>query len=496
MSTVPLPHMAAPAPRAAPRNKSAEEKRRHREVLKRDFFNVPLVEDRYRVEKIIGQGAYGIVCQATDIYTGEKVAVKRVKRVLGSSASAIRALREVKFLRLLRHRNIISVKDILIPGERDQFNDIYIVFELMPADLGRLLRSRTSLEERHIKFLLFQLLCGVHFMHEARVFHRDLNPNNILVNHDCILRICDFGLARASFHAENDCHFWTNYVATRWYRAPELILSETTKYSTALDMWSIGCIFAEMLSRGHALFPGRNAQEQFELITRVVGRPNNEVINSLGPPRAREILRSLPTKPRVPLSVLFRHASPGAINLLERFLEFDADKRITAIDALRSPYFADFGPIDLGQTTGPLNEKEFAFEKGKLNVEQMRYEFLREIAHYHPNEAAQLLAPLRHDEFAQRGTGAGISVGGPSPAQKFGNAMSNVDQGIPVKDRSLPQAYFVSANPHDHVRASAPDFRSSTFGEKEMAHFEGSEALREQRMQNQGDAQGDQMMMS
>lgn len=187
----------AVAPAVQPRRPTAEERRRRRETLIRDFFSPPLVYNRYRVEKVVGEGAYGVVCAATDTSTGRQVAVKRIRRVLDSAAMATRVLRELKFGRVLSaHENVISVLDVLVPGDRDRFNDVFVVFELMPTDLSRLLRSKTVLHEQHLQFFMFQLLRGLHFVHAANVMHRDLNPNNILVNNDCQLRICDFGTSR------------------------------------------------------------------------------------------------------------------------------------------------------------------------------------------------------------------------------------------------------------------------------------------------------------
>lgn len=170
-------------------NHSRDLRRVQREEFMRDFFAPPVQASRYRVEKVIGEGAYGVVVQAVDTQTGQKVAVKRIKRVLDSPGMATRILRELKFLRLLNvHQNIVSVKDVLIPSEKDLFNDVFVVMELMPADLGRLIRSKTVLVEKHIKLLMYQMLTGVNFLHAAHVFHLDLNPNNILVNSDCELR--------------------------------------------------------------------------------------------------------------------------------------------------------------------------------------------------------------------------------------------------------------------------------------------------------------------
>lgn len=189
-----------PPPARAPR--STDEERRAREERKREasrqavteFFRVPLSAHTYTVQELIGTGAYGVVCSAVISSTGERVAIKRIKAVLNSYPFATRILRELKFMRLLRrHENIITVRDVMVPGERDRFNDAFVVSELMPIDLAKLLRTTTTLSPEHVKYLMFQLLRAVHFMHSANVLHRDIKPNNVLVNKKCELRVCDFG---------------------------------------------------------------------------------------------------------------------------------------------------------------------------------------------------------------------------------------------------------------------------------------------------------------
>lgn len=410
---------------------------------------------------MIGEGAYGVVVSALDSRTNDRVAVKRIKRVLDSAAMATRILRELKFLRHFSvHENIITVRDVLIPGERDRFNDVFVVCELMPTDLGRLLRSKTLLTEHHRKFFLFQLLRAVRFLHGARVIHRDLNPNNILVNADCQLRVCDFGLARAAFQSSDDHVFWTDYVATRWYRAPELILAQSATYSTAIDMWSVGCIFAEMLGGGRALFPGSNAFEQFALIVNVTGRPSHEVVASLNNPSAADFINSLPARPTTSLAALYPSASCEAVDLLQRMLAFDPAHRITADQALNLPYFADFRHLGLGAPGQPLDEAEFHFERTRLTSDEMRAAFLAEIAAHHPEARAELLS----------GLGRGIRYMHLSAAEQF-RADMDAPSTAP-KSRTFSTDQFVSVNPEQTPRAEAKDYKSSTMGEAELSKYD------------------------
>jgi serine/threonine protein kinase len=175
---------------------SLEEFQKKVAKMKAEFFLPPLRAHKYTLLDVIGEGAYGIVCSAIDNTTGEKVAVKRIMKVFDEIPEAVRILRELKFLRFLReHENIIKIKDVLLPGDRDNFNDVFVVFELMPTDLNRVLRSKIELSSEHIRWLMYQLLRGIHYLHTARVFHRDLKPNNILINAECDLRICDFGMS-------------------------------------------------------------------------------------------------------------------------------------------------------------------------------------------------------------------------------------------------------------------------------------------------------------
>lgn len=442
-------------------------KRRRKEELKSHFFKAELASNRYNCVHIIGEGAYGVVCSAEDRTNGSKVAVKRIYNCLDSHPMATRILRELKFLRMLsKHENIIQVRDVLLPGRLDKFNDTFVVFELMPTDLARLLRSNTLLKPEHVKYFMFQLLRGLNFMHTARVFHRDLKPTNILINGRCELRICDFGLARAAFENGPDTLFWTDYVATRWYRAPELIMEDFTKYSTAIDIWSVGCIFAEMLGNGKVLFPGKNSKNQFELITDVIGPPPAEAIEKLRNPQARRVLSQIQNAhtPRRPLEQLFGHADRLAVDVLRRMLAFDPDERISALDALNHVYFSEYRHLGLGAEAQPLPAGEFEFERAKMSPDEMREEFLREIVHYHPEVSAEVLGQLS--------SGQGYCV--QSAADVFGRRMEDIQQqrGGNLQSQTLQEKVL------EHItddRVSQTGYGSHrhhvTMSESELGHY-------------------------
>lgn len=210
-------------------------------VFNQDF----IVDERYTVTKELGQGAYGIVCAATNNQTGEGVAIKKVTNVFSKKILAKRALREIKLLQHFRgHRNITCLYDMDIPRP-DNFNETYLyegrhpvvwvvhlhiadttLIELMECDLAAIIRSGQPLTDAHFQSFIYQILCGLKYIHSANVLHRDLKPGNLLVNADCELKICDFGLARGfSVDPEENAGYMTEYVATRWYRAPEIMLS-------------------------------------------------------------------------------------------------------------------------------------------------------------------------------------------------------------------------------------------------------------------------------
>ncbi|KAK4478011.1 hypothetical protein RD792_017276 [Penstemon davidsonii] len=310
-----------------------------------DFFTEYGEGSRYKIEEVIGKGSYGVVCSAYDTHLGEKVAIKKINDIFEHVSDATRILREIKLLRLLRHPDIVEIKHILLPPSRREFKDIYVVFELMESDLHQVIKANDDLTLEHYQFFLYQLLRGMKYIHTANVFHRDLKPKNILANADCKLKICDFGLARVAFNDTPTAIFWTDYVATRWYRAPELCGSFFSKYTPAIDIWSIGCIFAELLT-GKPLFPGKNVVHQLDLMTDLLGTPPSESIARIRNEKARRYLSSMRKKKPIPLSHKFPNADPLALRLLERMLAFDPKDRPSAEEALADPYFRNLARVE------------------------------------------------------------------------------------------------------------------------------------------------------
>jgi mitogen-activated protein kinase 1/3 len=217
--------------------------------------------------------------------------------------------------------------------------DVYIVQCLMETDLHKLLKTQTISNE-HVCYFLYQILRGLKYIHSANVLHRDLKPSNLLLNTNCDLKICDFGLARIADPDHDHTGFLTEYVATRWYRAPEIMLN-SKGYNKSIDVWSVGCILAEMLNN-KPLFPGKHYLDQLNHILNIIGSPSDEDLNCIQNDRARLYLVNLARKPKVPFERMFPNADPLALDLLEKMLTFNPNKRITVEEALAHEYLKQY----------------------------------------------------------------------------------------------------------------------------------------------------------
>ncbi|CAJ1057126.1 mitogen-activated protein kinase 12 [Xyrichtys novacula] len=303
----------------------------YRQEVNKTAWEVP---ERYRDLKQVGTGAYGTVCSAVDVRSGHKVAIKKMYRPFQSELFAKRAFRELKLLKHMKHENVIGLLDVFTADlSVDMFNDFYLVMPFMGTDLGKLMKLQRLSEEK-IQYLVYQTLKGLKYIHSAGIIHRDLKPGNLAVNQDCELKILDFGLAR---QADSEM---TGYVVTRWYRAPEVILS-WMRYTQTVDIWSVGCIMAEML-QAKPLFKGSDHLDQLSEIMKITGTPSQDFISKLESEDAKSYIRSLPKVEKKDLLKMFSSANPQAVSVLERMLLLDPEERVTAAEALKLPYFTDF----------------------------------------------------------------------------------------------------------------------------------------------------------
>lgn len=223
------------------------------------IFELP---QRYEPIKMIGKGTYGAVVSANDKLGEKGVAIKKLSKI-DDIIDAKRVLREIVIMKNLKHENILGLLDVVyIPKQDETLGDVYLVTELMETDLNKVIRSKQELSDEHISYFTYQILRAFKFIHSANIIHRDLKPSNILLTENWDLKLCDFGLSRnLSIQRGEDL---TEYVVTRFYRAPEIMLSSHS-YSSSVDVWSIGCTLAEIIT-GKVLFPGENYIEQVNII--------------------------------------------------------------------------------------------------------------------------------------------------------------------------------------------------------------------------------------
>lgn len=272
-----------------------------------------------------------MVYKAKDKKTGELLALKKIRLEAEDEGIPSTAIREISLLKQLQHPNIVRLYDVIHTDRK-----LTLVFEFLDQDLKKYLDGcgDAGPEPYTIKSLLYQLLRGIAYCHEHRILHRDLKPQNLLINMGGELKLADFGLARAfGIPVRN----YTHEVVTLWYRAPDVLMG-SRKYSTSVDIWSVGCIFAEMVN-GRPLFPGSSESDQLMKIFKVLGTPNIEEWPGMA--ELPEYKTDFPIYSGVSLKKVVRALDPVGMDLLQRMLEYDPLRRISAEAALRHAYFKD-----------------------------------------------------------------------------------------------------------------------------------------------------------
>ncbi|EAN82888.1 cell division protein kinase 2, putative [Trypanosoma cruzi] len=295
---------------------------------------------RYERQEKIGEGTYGVVYRARDTATGATVALKRIRLDTEEEGVPCTAIREISLLKELRHANIVKLLDVCHSESR-----LTLVFEYMELDLKKYMdQEEGNLDAATIQDFMRDLLNGVRFCHDRNVLHRDLKPPNLLISREKSLKLADFGLGRAFGIPVKK---FTHEVVTLWYRSPDVLLG-STQYGTPVDIWSVGCIFAEMVI-GAPLFAGKNDADQLLRIFRFLGTPNNQVwpsmnqypnsTNMLSKP---EFLQNLAAECETQFRTVPAYAKlgPEGIDLLRRLLKYEPSERLTAAQALEHPYFS------------------------------------------------------------------------------------------------------------------------------------------------------------
>lgn len=349
------------------------------EVTRKHVFEVDV---RYQNLSKIGSGAYGMVCSATDTVTNKEVAIKKVADVFEDLVDAKRILREIKLLQHFaqhgRHENIVNLVDVMTgPPYSKRFYDLYLVFDHHECDMENIIKSDQQLTEAHAQYFLYQMLKGLKYLHSAGVIHRDLKPANLLVNSNCDLVICDFGLARgtdAGAQRETVDPDMTQYVVTRYYRAPELLCDSA--YDERIDIWSAGLIFAEIMTR-KVVLRGSNYMDQLRKTVEMVGVPSEEDCSFISDKDARRTVSQMGSRPSKRLENVLSACSPLALDLIRKMLQFDPRKRISVEEALDHPFFE---PVheELGHNEPACPAKfDGSFEKDYPLVVEMPKSLLR-----------------------------------------------------------------------------------------------------------------------
>ncbi|CAL1266339.1 unnamed protein product [Larinioides sclopetarius] len=344
---------------------------------------------RYQNLKPIGSGAQGIVCAAYDTVTRQNVAIKKLSRPFQNVTHAKRAYREFKLMKLVNHKNIIGLLNAFTPQKTlEDFQDVYLVMELMDANLCQVIQM--DLDHERMSYLLYQMLCGIKHLHSAGIIHRDLKPSNIVVKSDCTLKILDFGLARTA----GTTFMMTPYVVTRYYRAPEVILG--MGYKDNVDIWSVGCIMGEMI-RGGVLFPGTDHIDQWNKIIEQLGTPSQEFMKRLQP-TVRNYVENRPKYTGYVFEKLFpdvlfpadssehsRLKASQARDLLCKMLVIDPEKRISVENALLHPYinvWYDEAEVNAVSTAPAPAPYDHSVDEREHTVQQWKELIYQEVLEY------------------------------------------------------------------------------------------------------------------
>jgi serine/threonine protein kinase len=287
--------------------------------------------EKYQRVKKIGEGTYGTVYKARVKSSNEFVAMKKIKLEAEDEGVPSTAIREISLLKELNHQNIVRLLEVI-----HSENKLFLVFEFLDQDLKKYMDTTPAMDKMLVKSYMYQLCRGVAFCHSHRVLHRDLKPQNLLIDRHGNIKLADFGLARAF---GIPVRTYTHEVVTLWYRAPEILLGQR-QYACPVDIWSIGCIFSEMVTK-RPMLPGDSEIDELFRIFRTFGTPTEETW-----PGVSQLPDYTPSFPRwsgvdVSKVILKGQLEPAGVDLLMAMMEYEPSKRISAKAALSHPYFDD-----------------------------------------------------------------------------------------------------------------------------------------------------------
>ncbi|KAG6857626.1 negative regulator of the PHO system [Tephrocybe sp. NHM501043] len=309
---------------------------------------------KYITLEKLGEGTYATVYKGRSKTTNEIVALKEIN-LDAEEGTPSTAIREVSLMKELKHVNIVRLHDVMHSESK-----LTLVFEYCEQDLKKFMDTtgdRGALDPVTVRSFMYQLLKGTAFCHENQVLHRDLKPQNLLINKKGELKVGDFGLARAFGVPVNT---FSNEVVTLWYRAPDVLLGSRT-YNTSIDLWSCGCIFAEMIT-GTPLFRGRDNQDQLLHIMRIIGTPTDAQFAKMAKDSPEIQIKQYQRYPKMNFAQVIPKASREAVDLLDQLLKFDPTERITASEALAHPYFTNTANAPpFGMNAGSMPPPSFNF---------------------------------------------------------------------------------------------------------------------------------------
>lgn len=357
---------------------------------------------------------------------GKEVAVKKVRPT--ADVLQLRCcLRELAILQHFgqhEHPNLLGLRTVMRPpaGELAGWQDLYLVTDLLDSDLHQVIKSDQQLTDDHCKWFMWQLLRGLHALHAAGVVHRDLKPSNLLVNENCDLKVADYGISRgvaaaapggAAEAADDDVLKMTSYVVTRWYRCPELLCGNK-RYDCSVDVWSVGCVLADLLGRA-PLFGGANHMAMLREIVELLGTPDDAALDAIQDPRAVAFLRRMDEEEGTAWGEVFPDASEQALDLLSQLLVFDPARRLSVRDALKHPWLASLHTEADFVAPPPC---PFNFELCDLTLDHYLLAGLDAVRAFHPDYPLKVSEMLRFgimhnrtaDEVHRRTGGGGAAA--------------------------------------------------------------------------------------